>query len=66
MTAEHDKPAHKPVGDHGFAGISLAGTWECGACGATGDGWYDESDGLVLHDENGQPIHPDDHVCQDD
>ncbi|MFE7077894.1 hypothetical protein ACFU96_48255 [Streptomyces sp. NPDC057620] len=40
----------------GFTGISLAGTWECGACGANGDGWYDADDGLVLHD---------DHVCGD-
>ncbi|WP_180989816.1 hypothetical protein [Streptomyces cahuitamycinicus] len=47
----------------GFTGISLAGRWECGSCGATGDGWYDEDDGLVLHDEDGQPITPDDHVC---
>jgi hypothetical protein len=47
----------------GSTGISLAGSWECGGCGATGDGWYDEDDGLVLHDENGQPFAPDDHVC---
>jgi hypothetical protein len=47
----------------GFTGISLAGTWECGNCGATGDGWYDEEDGLVLHDENEQPFTPDDHDC---
>lgn len=48
----------------GFAGISLAGRWECGACGATGDGWYDTEDGeLVLHDENEQPFAPEDHDC---
>lgn len=47
----------------GFTGISLAGQWECGSCGATGDGWYDEDDGLVLHDENGQPFEIDEHVC---
>lgn len=46
-------------------GISLAGRWECGGCGAGGDGWYDVEDGeLVLHDaETGQPFEPDDHVC---
>lgn len=47
----------------GFTGISLAGNWECGSCGATGDGWYDEDDGLTLHDEHGQPFAPDEHVC---
>ncbi|MFJ6566255.1 hypothetical protein ACIQNU_02455 [Streptomyces sp. NPDC091292] len=48
----------------GFTGISLAGTWECGNCGATGDGWYDATDDeLVLHDEDGQPFAADDHVC---
>ena len=47
----------------GFTGISLCGRWECGSCGATGDGWYDEDDGLVLHDESGQPMDPADHVC---
>ena len=49
----------------GFTGISLAGNWECGSCGATGDGWYDEDDGLVLHDENGQPFTTDEHDCGD-
>lgn len=49
----------------GFTGISLAGHWECGSCGAGGDGWYDEHDGLVLHDENGHPLAPDDHDCED-
>ena len=50
----------------GFTGISLAGQWECGSCGATGDGWYDaDDDELVLHDENGQPFNPADHVCGD-
>ena len=65
MEAHHD-PRHPRV-QHGgvtmisgFAGISLAGQWECGGCGATGDGWYDEDDGLVLHDDNGQP---DEHDC---
>lgn len=51
-------------GKGGYSGISLAGTWECGACGDSGDGWYDTEDGnLVLHDENGQPFNPDDHEC---
>jgi hypothetical protein len=50
---------------HGHRGISLAGRWECGNCGATGDGWYDEDDGLVLHDENDQPFSADDHQCDD-
>lgn len=50
----------------GFTGISLAGNWECGVCGATGDGWYDEDDGLVLHDENGQPFATGDHACGED
>jgi len=49
----------------GFTGISLAGQWECGNCGATGDGWYDEDYGLVLHDDNGQPLAPDDHDCEE-
>ncbi|WP_228994375.1 hypothetical protein [Streptomyces sp. DH8] len=34
--------------DHGYTGISLAGRWECGTCGASGDGWWDEDDGLRL------------------
>ncbi|MET8585781.1 hypothetical protein ABZX39_33660 [Streptomyces collinus] len=50
----------------GFTGISLAGRWECGACGATGDGWYDEDNGLVLHDDNGRPLEPADHTCDED
>lgn len=48
----------------GSTSIGLAGRWECGGCGATGDGWYDVEDGeLILHDENGQPFAPDDHAC---
>ncbi|MFB7711628.1 hypothetical protein [Streptomyces sp. NPDC056105] len=47
----------------GSTGISLAGRWECGSCGASGDGWYDEEDGLVLHDDDGQPLDSADHVC---
>lgn len=47
----------------GFTGISLSGTWECGACGAQGDGWYDEDDGLTLHDEDDQPFTTEEHVC---
>ncbi|WP_329592167.1 hypothetical protein OG195_27390 [Streptomyces sp. NBC_01362] len=31
----------------GYDGISLAGRWECGACGASGDGWWDEEDGFT-------------------
>lgn len=41
----------------GHTGISLAGRWECGDCGASGEGWWDEDDGLTL-DEEGQ-----NHVC---
>lgn len=47
----------------GCTGICLAGRWECGNCGAAGDGWYDELDGLTLHDEDGQPFAAEDHVC---
>lgn len=36
----------------GYDGISLAGRWECGACGAAGDGWWDEDDGLILDVEH--------------
>jgi hypothetical protein len=50
----------------GFTGISLAGRWECGGCGASGDGWYDEEDGLVLHDEDGEPTTPGSHQCGED
>lgn len=50
----------------GSTGISLAGQWECGSCGATGDGWYDPTDDeLVLHDEDGQPFALDEHECGD-
>lgn len=48
--------------DDGYSGISLAGRWECGACGASGDGWWDEEDGLTLHDE-AVPI--DEHTCME-
>lgn len=41
----------------GATGISLAGRWECGGCGASGEGWYSEEDGLVLDEE---------HECGDD
>ncbi|MFJ4434584.1 hypothetical protein [Streptomyces sp. NPDC088923] len=44
----------------GYDGISLAGRWECGACGAAGDGWWDEDDGLVLQDDEGQTVQ---HEC---
>ncbi|MEU2674802.1 hypothetical protein ABZ622_39430 [Streptomyces sp. NPDC007164] len=37
---------------NGYAGISLAGRWECGACGASGDGWWDEDQGLTLDAEH--------------
>lgn len=43
----------------GWTGISLAGRWECGNCGASGDGWYNEKDGLVLDEEE-------EHECRDD
>lgn len=45
-------------------GISLSGTWECGSCGALGDGWYDQEDGLTLHDEFGNPFAIDEHECE--
>lgn len=32
----------------GYAGISIAGRWECGSCGASGDGWWNEDDGVTL------------------
>lgn len=32
----------------GFEGISLAGRWECGKCGASGDGWWNEDDGFQM------------------
>lgn len=41
----------------GYAGISLAGRWECGECGASGDGWWDEEEGLTLDVEE--------HTCDD-
>lgn len=50
----------------GYGGISLAGRWECGSCGMMGDGWWNEDDGLVLHDEDGQQMAIEDHVCPDD
>ena len=34
----------------GYEGISLAGRWECGTCGASGDGWWDPEDGLTIED----------------
>jgi hypothetical protein len=40
----------------GHAGISLAGRWECGGCGASGDGWWDEDNGLVIQDIDGRTI----------
>lgn len=40
------------MSDRGYTGISLAGRWECGACGASGDGWWDEENGLVLDAEH--------------
>ncbi|MEU6925537.1 hypothetical protein [Streptomyces sp. NPDC046631] len=36
----------------GYDGISLAGRWECGTCGASGDGWWDEDQGLTLDAEH--------------
>ena len=30
----------------GYDGISLAGRWESGACGASGDGCWDEESGF--------------------
>lgn len=49
--------------DGGYMGISLAGRWECGGCGASGPGWYDDEDGLVLQDQDGQQFFPDQHEC---
>jgi hypothetical protein len=49
----------------GYGGISLAGRWECGGCGAQGDGWWNEEDGLVLHDEDEQQMAVEDHVCEE-
>lgn len=43
----------------GHGGISLAGRWECGTCGATGDGWWNEEDGAVLEGA-------DDHECEEE
>lgn len=34
--------------ENGYSGVSLAGRWECGNCGASGDGWWDEEKGLTL------------------
>ncbi|MEU4051310.1 hypothetical protein AB0F09_19185 [Streptomyces olivaceus] len=48
----------------GHTGISLAGRWECGGCGASGDGWYDDEDGLLLQDQDGVPFAADDHDCE--
>lgn len=46
----------------GYTGISLAGRWECGRCGASGDGWYTPEDGLEIHDENDVAFN---HDCED-
>lgn len=46
----------------GYAGISLAGRWECGTCGASGDGWWNEEDGLVIQDDDGRTIL---HECEE-
>lgn len=46
----------------GFAGISIAGRWECGSCGASGDGFWDEDDGLRLFDG---AVQIDEHVCEE-
>lgn len=47
----------------GYTGISISGQWECGACGASGDAWYDPEDGMTLHDENDEPFATDEHEC---
>lgn len=53
------------MSNRGYSGISLAGRWECGRCGASGNGWWDEEDGLTLHDENGNELYTtEDHVCE--
>lgn len=43
-------------------GISVAGRWECGSCGASGDGWWDDVDGVTLHDADDNEI--DEHICE--
>lgn len=49
----------------GSTGISLAGRWECGSCGASGDGWWDAEDGPILHDADGQPFTMEEHACDE-
>lgn len=49
---------------HGYTGISLAGRWECGSCGASGDGWWDAEDGLTLRSEDDEQFALEDHVCE--
>ncbi|WP_404974763.1 hypothetical protein [[Kitasatospora] papulosa] len=49
------RPRHRgadPMSSSGYAGISLAGRWECGTCGASGDGWWNEDDGFVMNEDH--------------
>lgn len=49
----------------GFTGISLAGRWECGKCGASGDGWWNDEDGVTLEDAEGNAFALHEHVCEE-
>lgn len=49
----------------GFTGISIAGRWECGSCGASGDGWWNEEDGLTIEvtEDDGTTHTVPEHLC---
>lgn len=49
----------------GFTGISIAGRWECGSCGASGHGWWNEDDGLVIEitEDDGTTRTVPEHLC---
>lgn len=53
MTAEERMHAYSPGG--GRYTVALAGTWECGNCGANGDGCVEEGEEFAS-----------DHVCGED
>ena len=40
------------MADDGYTWVSLAGRWECGACGASGDGWWDEENGFTMDSDH--------------
>jgi hypothetical protein len=50
----------------GYGGISIAGRWECGSCGASGDAWWTKEDGPTLMTEDGDIISIDDHECEEE